>query len=173
MSDPKRLMPDRLSLGEHMNTTVISPLHNWENSAPDPYGRRTVMGYPLPDWQRGLVWTEAQSIRLIESLWLGMNIGTFTVNYSPSYSGRLDRILIDGQQRMWALEQYLSDAFPVFGYRWGEVTEVDRRAFTLSRHFGSYITKSDDEAYLRGYYDLMNFGGVAHTDDQRATAPHQ
>jgi hypothetical protein len=38
----------------------------------------------------------------------------------------------------------------------------------MSRHFSAYLTQSEDEAYLRGYYNMMNFGGTAHTEDQRA-----
>lgn len=163
-----RVMPDPVRLGEPMQTTMLCPYHHWENSTTDPMGRRTVMGYPLPPWQRGLVWTEGQMIRLLESAWRGLSIGTYTVNQSPSYEGEFDGLLIDGQQRLYALECYFSDAFPVYGYRWSEVTPTDRRAFLMGRHFSSYITRTDDEAYLREYYNLMNFGGVAHKESERA-----
>ena len=107
-------------------------------------------------------------IRLLESAWRGLNIGTYTINQSPNYDGPLDNLLIDGQQRLYALQCYFEDRFPVYGYRWSEVTEVDRRGFLMGRHFSSYITKTEDEQYLRDYYNLMNFGGVAHDEGQRA-----
>ena len=167
MSD--RVMPERVRLGEHLQTTLLAPLHHhWTDTTPNPCGYRRVMGYFLPSWQRGLVWTREQQIRLVESCWLGLNIGTYTFNRSRVYGGPLDNLLLDGQQRLWALECYLKDEFPVFGYRWSEVTEGDSRSFKMSRHFSAYLTQSEDEAYLRGYYNMMNFGGTAHTEDQRA-----
>ena len=163
------LMPSRMSLGDHMQSTMMTPMRHWEHDAtPNNHGYRKVMGYFLPTWQRGLVWTPEQQIKLLESAWLGLNIGTYTFNRSNIYGGPLDNILIDGQQRMWAIECYLRDEFSVFGYRWSEVTESDRRSFSMSRHFSCYITKSEDEMYLRGYYNTMNFGGVAHFESERA-----
>ena len=163
-----RLMPDPVRLGEHMQTTMFAPFHNWEHAEPDPLGRRMVMGYALPTWQRGLVWTDQQQVKLLESAWRGLNIGTYTINQSPIYEGQFDNLLIDGQQRLNAIQCYFEDAFPVFGYRWSEVTEVDRRGFLMGRHFSSYITRTDDETYLREYYNMMNFGGVAHKESERA-----
>lgn len=69
-------------------------------------GRRTVMGFVLPSWQRGLVWTEAQKIAFIESAWRGVPIGTYTYNEAPIGSP-LDYLLIDGQQRMNAIQEYI------------------------------------------------------------------
>lgn len=168
----ERKMPQRLQFGQFMSATVGHAIHNWrERDHPNPHNYRAVMGYFLPSWQRGLVWTAAQNMRLIESLWLGINIGTYTYNRSPRYdlTDPLDNLLIDGQQRLNAIQQYLSDAFPVFGWKWSEVSEPERRSFDMSTHFHCYITNSTDEAYLRGYYDLTNFGGTAHDKSERAT----
>lgn len=163
-----RIMPQPMQLGQHMASTTCAAIFNWkEKNRENPHGYREIMGYFLPPWQRPLVWTQDQKVRLIESLWLGLNIGTYTFNRAK-HGSRFDNLLIDGQQRMWALQCYLSDEFPVFGYRWSDVTDVDRRGFEFSRHFHCYITQSEDEQYLRDYYNMMNFGGVAHTEDQRA-----
>ena len=163
-----RVMPDPVRLGEHIQSTMLKPFYNWEHFTHDGSDRRALMGYYLPSWQRGLVWTDAQNVRFLESAWRGLNVGTFTVNLSPQYSGPFDGLLIDGQQRMHALQRYFEGAFQVFGYRWHEVTEADRSMFLRGRHFASYITKTDDEAYLREYYNLMNFGGVAHKPGEKA-----
>jgi hypothetical protein len=133
-----------------------------------PSGVRTVMGYQLPVWQRPLVWTDVQNSAFVESLWKGIPCGTWTMNRFYD-DPALDDLLIDGQQRMNALERYLDDQFPVAGYHWSEVTKVDGRFFDMII-FPSYITESADEEYLKSYYDLMNFGGTAHTADQRAIA---
>lgn len=164
-------MPNLLDLGSHMASAVGSPIHHFQSAEeyPNPCGYRHVMGYFLPTWQRGIVWDESRQIKLIESLWVGIPVGTFTFNRSKVYGGPLDNLLIDGQQRMHSLERYLTDSFPVFGRLWSGVSVVDKRMFAMSRQFHCYITNSEDEDYLRGYYDLMNFGGVAHTEDQRAT----
>lgn len=78
-------------------------------------------------------------------------------------------MLIDGQQRMSAIESYLNDEFPVFGWRWSELTDADRREWKLTIIFANYMTTSEDEDFLKSYYDLMNFGGTAHTESERAT----
>lgn len=133
----------------------------------NPLGLRVVMGYFLPTWQRPLVWTEEQKVRLIESAWKGLSIGTYTYNRARLGSP-YDNLLIDGQQRLHAIECYLNDEFPVFGYRWSEVTKVDRRVWEMTIHFRSYITETENETYLRDYYNLMNFGGTAHKETERA-----
>jgi hypothetical protein len=164
-----RLMPDPYNLGSHFNFSVGHAILRWEKNDPEdnPTGKRTVMGFPLPDWQRPLVWTEAQQIKFLESAWLGLPLGTYTYNqlWEPRH---LDGLLIDGQQRLYSIERYLCDAFPVFGYKWSDVTEVDKRRFGISVNFPAYVTKSADENYLRDYYNLMNYSGTAHTEDQRA-----
>lgn len=69
---------------------------------------------------------------------------------------------------MSALEDYVNDKFSVFGYLWSEVTDVDRRRFENVTLFPSYITRSDNEHYLRCYYDMLNFGGTPHQEHERA-----
>lgn len=161
-------MPDPVRLGDLAQTLIGAAHFHWENAPAERHGRRRIMGYALPPWQRGLVWTDEQNTRFLESAWRGLNLGTYTVNQDPIHEGPLDYLLIDGQQRMNALERYFSNEFPVFGYTWDAVTDVDRRGFLMSRHFASYITNTDDEAYLREYYNLSNFGGTPHDADERA-----
>lgn len=161
-----RLMPTRLNLGSYMSSTIGQPIHEWEGSK---YltGGPSVMGYNLPSWQRPFVWTKSQSVKLIESVWLGLNIGTYTFNRSHE-NAAFDNLLIDGQQRLRTIEMYLTDCFSVFGYLWSEIPRPEQRDFQ-SRHFHCFITESTDETYLREYYDMMNFGGTAHEESQRAT----
>lgn len=161
-----RLMPKRLDLGQHVAFCIGQPIHEWEGGK---YltGAPSVMGYNLPSWQRPFVWTQAQSTKLIESIWLGLNIGTYTFNRSDD-NAAFDNLLIDGQQRLRTIEMYLTDCFPVFGHFWSEIPSPEQRDFK-SRHFPCFITKSTDETYLREYYDMMNFGGTAHDESQRAT----
>lgn len=167
-----RRMPEQVRLGQSLATTMASPMTNrqhwYEEGCPNPHGLRVVMGYFLPEWQRPLVWTTDQQMAFMRSAWLGLPLGTYSLNLHHA-GGPLDNLLVDGQQRMNAIEQYMLDQFPVFGWHWSECTEVDRRFFDMSVAFPSYRTETNDEAYLRSYYDLMNFGGTAHTEGQRAT----
>lgn len=169
-----RRMPDKFNIGQHHNTVMVSPMMEHENfvkgETPNPLGYRVVMGYFLPPWQRGLVWSVAQQVSFIESAWRGIGLGTYTINRTRAFRHPLDNLLIDGQQRMYAIQCYLGDRFPVFGWHWSEVTEVDRRGWEMSTAFASYQTESEDEAFLRSYYDMMNFGGVAHNESERASA---
>jgi len=170
MSDRK--MPERVRLGNAVASTMAHAMGKKRDWAVNTYGdrrdgERVVMGFYLPKWQRGLVWTDAQKIAFIESAWRGVNLGTYSYNQAPLHS-LYDNLLIDGQQRMNAIECYLNDEFPVLGWRWSEVTEVDRRIWVMSTVFASYMTETEDEDYLRSYYNLMNFGGVAHKESERA-----
>jgi hypothetical protein len=173
MSDNVRKMPRRVDLGKQFSSTMAQCMGQRKEWAKDPmaanpHGLRTVMGFCLPHWQRPLVWTLAQKVSFIESAWRGINLGTYTYN-QVDMGHPLDNLLIDGQQRMNTIECYLNDEFPVFGCRWSEVTPVDERIWSMTTIFGSYVTETTNEAYLRGYYDMTNFGGTPHTEDQRAS----
>ena len=165
-----RVMPDRFYLGQSWNTCLSMPMLQRKEYLTGKVtfegNPRVVMGYQLPSWQRPSVWTRDQEVSFMKSVWKGVPLGTWTFNRT-THGCPLDDLLIDGQQRLTALENYLMDAFPVLGYKWSEVTVVDRRFFQ-NLTFGSYITETKDEDYLRGYYNMMNFGGTAHTEDQRA-----
>ncbi len=149
-----------------------------------PWATRFAMGYPLPSWQRPLVWTEEQKVRFIQSMWAGVDIGSYLINDVYEYVKvgedfthfRLhSEILLDGQQRLTALEDYLFNRFAVPDAHgvprfWRELGRVERRRFGML-HFAKATVRSWDEAYLRKAYDLRAFGGTPHTEDQRASAP--
>ena len=143
------MIPPKVNLGQHYNFTVGEFINR-------------DFDFKLPDFQRPLVWTIEQKIKLIESLWVGIPIGTYTVNESnnPNY----DRLLIDGQQRINAIKEYVNNGFKVYDLFYSEVTD---RKFTNCQ-FPCYVTQSDDIEYLKNYYNLMNFGGTAHKEGERA-----
>jgi hypothetical protein len=172
LTEATRHMPDRVNLGRAVMSTMALPMLQWSDwktspNVENPSGLRTIMGYALPTWQRGLVWSEVQDTAFVESAWRGIPLGTYTYNRA-SMGSPYDNLLIDGQQRLHAIERYLSDVFPVFGYLWSEVTQVDRRFWEMGTVFHSFVTETEDEDYLRNYYDLLNFGGVRHEEHQRA-----
>lgn len=160
-------LPKKYDFGSHMECALDHAIHSYEDPRFETVAERTVMGFNLPKWQRGLVWTEDQSISLIENIWRGVPIGTYTYNLLIG-GGPLDGLLIDGQQRLWAIQQYVEDVFPVFGGFYSDLSKIQKRRFGIGSKFPCYITKSKDEKYLKEYYNLMNFGGVKHDESERA-----
>lgn len=137
-----------------------------------------LMGHILPPFQRPLVWDEMRMVRFVESAWDGLDLGRLVINDAmdaphdqPRPGSRrwhpTDRWIIDGQQRLTALDRYLSDAFPVRGLLWSEVETRDRRFF-LMQPMGTTVTGIFDEAELRSLYDRLNYGGVPHAPEHRA-----
>lgn len=135
------------------------------------YVGRRVMGYKLPAWQRTEVWADEQCVRFIESIWLGVGIGSFMVNFS-NHGFDLNLVLLDGQQRLRAIERYLNGELAVTGedgvsYRWTELS-ADEHMHFLRIPFPWIETQYHDDAQLREAYNRHNFGGTAHTPEQRA-----
>lgn len=152
-----------------------------EESSLYPWADRFVMGFPLPSWQRPLVWTSAQKVKFIESIWAGVDIGSYMINDQYEYvrngskkSIRLhSECLLDGQQRLSAIEGYVTNKFSVLDLTgkpryWADLPRIERRRFSQF-HFARANIKSWDENHLRMAYDLRAFGGTAHTEDQRAS----
>jgi uncharacterized protein with ParB-like and HNH nuclease domain len=156
------MIPPRINLGENWNSQLSALFYNNIEYGHLP---NTILGYKIPYFQRPLVWTQEQKIKLIESLWVGIPIGTFTINES-SKNEELNNILIDGQQRINAISEYINDKFPVYGKLYSEAKDSHRRFNTCT--FPRYVTNSDDIEYLKNYYNLMNFGGTAHKEGERA-----
>jgi hypothetical protein len=174
MSQSLRI-PKRLFQGEVMNSMLLSMHGSWErqNEALDKLGYtgRRVLGYKLPVWQREEEWSQEQSIRFIQSVYLGIGLGTFMVNRSFLHED-LDLLLLDGQQRLRALERYWSGELAVPGedgnaYTWNELTK-EEQAHCFRMTFPWIDTKYETEAMARLAYNLLNFGGTPHREDQRA-----
>ena len=166
----QRLMPPKIDLGQSMASTMAHAMEQyrgWKAGKVETHGRRTVMGFVLPDWQRGLVWTDAQKVSFIESAWLGIPLGTYSYNQADLGS-RYDHLLIDGQQRMSAIQDYIEDRFKVFGYLWSDLQKPDERRWSMTTVFGCYVCRTENERYLRNYYNLMNFGGTPHNAGEMA-----
>jgi len=143
-----------------------------------PWADRFVCGMPLAPWQRPVVWDEDMQIRFIDALWAGVDTGSYMVNKWVEFVGEgpemcyLSDIVIDGQQRLTSIERYFNDEIPATSadgrrLRFSEITEADRRDFK-SRTFPRTIINTNDEQLLREAYDMRAFGGIRHTEDQRA-----
>jgi len=124
-------------------------------------GERRLGRFILPGFQRPSVWTLEQKVRLIESLWLSLPIGALVYN-ETSPDNACDEWLLDGQQRLAAIVEYLDGCFSVFGYRFNQLDEAEQRSFLL-RPVSVLMTRIEDEAGCRDVYERLAYGGTAHS----------
>lgn len=122
-------------------------------------GERLLGEFILPDFQRPPVWFLDQKVRLIESLWSGLPIGAYVVN--RVLGSPYDNYLLDGQQRISAILEYVADAFPVMGYKFSEITLGDRRQFQMIP-VSCLETSLTDLEQIKDVYDRLAYGGTAH-----------
>ena len=146
--------------GKHTTMAFITS-DSQARTTPLSEGERRLGWFVLPPFQRPPVWTLEQKIRFIESCWMGLPIGVFIYNRTTK-DGPYDSWLLDGQQRVTAVLEYIADAFPVLGYRFSELTEIDYRKWSMAVAFPCMMTNIEDEAQLREVYDRLAYGGTAH-----------
>lgn len=133
-------------------------------------GRR-VMGFKLPSWQREEAWSLEQSQNFITSAYSGVHLGTYMVN-NTMHNDACDMVLVDGQQRLRAIERYLADQLPVAGedgqlYLWSQLSSEEQKHFWRIPFSWSESSFKDERA-LRDAYNRHNFGGTPHREDQKA-----
>lgn len=155
-----RRIPDSWFRASAMSTVMSFLQSRTREEAPTPPGCRRLGWFVLPPFQRPPVWTLEQKVRFVESAWLGLPIGAFIWN--EAYGTRFDQWLLDGQQRITAILEYTADTFPVFGYHFSELTEVDHRGWDMAVAFPCLKTNIADEAQLRDVYDRLAYGGTPH-----------
>lgn len=139
-------------------------------------GSEFVMGHVIPPFQRSVVWEEDRMIKFIESLVQRIDPGTWTFHQDNTPIKRPDGTeyfardlwLIDGLQRFTALERFFHDEFPVYGKLWSELGTTRQRGFLMPTSFPAYIVTDKTDLELREMYDLKNFGGIAHKEEERA-----
>jgi hypothetical protein len=187
-ADPTVCM-ERDRLGANVSNTIIREvLSRFERFCADerevrrqyPWAERFVMGFPLPAWQRPAVWTLDQKTRFITSIWAGVDIGSYMVNDVWEFVGEGDaatfrqhsEILLDGQQRLSAIQDYMLDEIAIpdaagFPRLWSDLPKIERNRFCMT-HFACATIRSWDEEQLKLAYNLRAFGGTSHTEDQRA-----
>lgn len=117
-SDALNASSEKLTIGELVGRLEV---FDEEGGGMYPWATRFAMGYPLPSFQRPLVWTLAQKVRFITSIWAGTDLGSYLVNDTYLLEAgpggkafrRLSEALLDGQQRLTAMEEYLRGTFEV------------------------------------------------------------
>ncbi|MFA4834513.1 MAG: DUF262 domain-containing protein [Dehalococcoidia bacterium] len=174
-SKPLRRHPARVMVGQSMQTTLAMMIIQREhsNAALDKqgYNGRRVMGYKLPSWQRQAKWSDEQCSRFLESIWMGVGLGTFMVN-SNTFNETIDQILLDGQQRLRAIERYFDGEVSVLGqdgnaYPWTELNDGEQAHF-LRISFPWIESQYKVEQDCVDAYNRHNFGGTQHEESERA-----
>ncbi|AAL47509.1 DUF262 domain-containing protein [Vibrio cholerae] len=136
-----------------------------------PWAERMLGRFPLPKWQRQLVWSDAQKLSFIESVFMGYDLGSVMINSYEDLGNGLTRpmsdILIDGQQRISALLAFINNEFEYEGYFWKNLNRREQRRF-LEREMGKRTTECYDENELKKVYNHLNFSGVRHEISEMA-----
>jgi len=131
-----------------------------------PWAKRFIGGWPIPNWQRSLVWAQEQKVAFIDSVYRGYDLGSVMIN-EPEWNSSETQMLamsdavIDGQQRLSAIIGFVNNEFPVNGLHWKDLTRLEQRIFR-EREIGFKSTKCYDEGKLKIVYNHLNFSGVRH-----------
>lgn len=151
--------------------------------AKSPKDEETLCGFYLPPFQRPEVWDEERKIKLIESLFCEISVGS--IAYVSNYAcPEVDGWLIDGQQRLSAIRDFTLGKFAVFDGRlsYGNMREVMLN-FPLAPNAAEKQVKArniwrrnsipclkienvSDKEVLKQLYLRLNFGGVAHEEEE-------
>lgn len=169
------LIPDPIDIGSHHPRSLEHLLYikrkHEEGDSDHVLASRYACGFPLPDFQRGLVWSTEQEVRFIESVWLGLPLGTYTVHEcdwnSDGSAKPMSGWLIDGQQRLTSIERYLNDELVVYGGVYSDLSKLQKFRFRMTQ-FSMTSVELFDLDKIKSLYDLMAFGGVAHKESERA-----
>ncbi|MDN2483860.1 DUF262 domain-containing protein [Vibrio agarivorans] len=143
-----------------------------KNVSDYPWADRFVGDWPLPKWQRGLVWNTKQKQAFIESVYIGYDLGSVMINSldwpdGQQFATPMSEIIIDGQQRISALIGFVKNDFPVNGLYWRDLTRIEQRVLR-EREIGIKKVACFDEDKLRIVYNHLNYSGVRHEMSEMA-----
>lgn len=124
-----------------------------------------------PEFQRNKVWDRTRQSRLIESLLL--NIPIPVCFFAEDADGK--RVVVDGQQRLRAIEEFLSGTFKLHGLqvlgalngkRWADLTERQARLIK-NRTIRCIVISEKSHPDIRfEVFERLNTGVVALTDQE-------
>ncbi|KSQ21715.1 hypothetical protein APB26_32560 [Pseudomonas aeruginosa] len=169
---PIKQLPPKILDGSHREYP-ISML--WEGTPVRTTvpAERQLLNLVLPPWQRPFVWSAEQQIRYVEGIFLGLGTGTYVVNgreYDGDENVHMSGWLIDGQQRITSISRFIKGDLAIFDdLRYSDLSIADRR-----RRFDNVVFPcieleyQPDEERLIELYLRLAFGGVAHTEADRA-----
>ena len=155
-----------------MHDYGIGALVDMPAPVPAVPSERRLMNLTLPPWQRPEVWSADQKRRFVEGIWLGLGTGYYVVHGSDwDEAGSpkpMSGWLLDGQQRISALRDFLSGEMVIFGdVRFTEMSVPDQLRFKRRPFPCHELDYTDNEDTLKELYDRLNFGGTPHIEAQR------
>lgn len=86
----------------------------------------------MPPYQREYVWTDSDKEQLLDSIFMGSDIGKFTVRVLDDvewFERQLSYEIIDGKQRLMTLLNFYLNRFPYKGFYYNGLSAKDRRTF--------------------------------------------
>lgn len=117
-----------------------------------------------PDYQRAHVWTLAQKIAYIEWVLMGGESGK-TLHWNSKNWQRRNECnpieLIDGLQRLTAVQEFLAEQFRVFGYTAAQISDTGE--FRENGNFLFKMCSLDTRIEVLKMYLVINTGGTPHT----------
>ena len=134
---------------------------------------RRLLCHVLPPWQRAEVWSVDQQRRFVESIFYGLETGNYVSNGQDwdqaGQSRPMSGWLIDGQQRIAAIRDFVEGKLIVFGdVTYPSMTKPQQLRFMRHPFPCFELEYTDNEDALKELHDCLNFGGTHHTEDQRA-----
>lgn len=124
----------RLEYGDTSFTSNEDIRLNYNNSSVESLlSKHTLFGVDFnPDYQRELVWEDKDRELLLDSLFMGADIGRFVFRVKNDDEVSLDGPyyeIVDGKQRMMALLDFYADRYPYKGAFYSDLSAKDRRTF--------------------------------------------
>lgn len=116
-----------------------------------------------PPYQRGYVWTVKQQIAYLEYQLKGGRSGNDIFwNCSEWDTGNEGSIqIVDGKQRMNAVQQFMEGKVPAFGHFFGEFED---KPDPISPRFRFHVNDLPTQLEVVQWYLDMNTGGSVHTE---------
>lgn len=114
-----------------------------------------------PPYQRGLVWSQEQKVKLIDSIFWGMSLPAIYLRELEIMTAGPYLEVIDGKQRISALMDWFGDRLECRGKRWSTMTVVERRRWA-NEPIPVIIVHGMTEAEAVELYNRINFCGVPH-----------
>ena len=110
------------------------------------------------DYQREHVWSKADKIALIDSVFNNIEIGKFVfVQRNMRVAGKLYEIL-DGKQRLTAITEFVEDRLKYRGYYFSELSYHDQYKFTDTNVSYGYLENPSKEAIFETFIKLNTCG---------------
>lgn len=120
-----------------------------------------------PEFQREHVWTREQQMRYVEFVLRGGQSGRDILTNCPGWMKQTTSmgpyVLVDGKQRLQAVQLFLTDKLPAFGSLRSAYTDSMRLHLPSFRW---HVNSLETQAQVLAWYLENNAGGTPHTEKE-------